>query len=153
MISKKITRTYYVLSGNGDFTIAGCDYDVSAGMLVEVPPRVEYSYSGQMTLLAISKPRWFAGNDTHTRGNPAVVRQIVSRTGAETSRLTRLVGFRLFGKSPANAFLRLNQRLWNKLPEPLMALGPVRSYGDLLHALASSDPGSTCASFQYLLSA
>lgn len=136
MISNKITRTYYILGGNGNFIIDGRDHDVSAGMLIEVPPKVEYSYSGKMTLLAICKPRWFSGNDTHTRHNPAVVRGDPPPAGNETSRLKRLIGLRLFGKSPANAFLRLNQVLWNKLPEPLIACRPMRSYGNLLHALA-----------------
>src|SRR6201997_4511048 len=73
MISKKITRTYYILSGSGHFTIADRRYDVSPGILVEVPPKVEYSYSGNMKLIAFSKPRWFRGNDTHTKWNPDVV--------------------------------------------------------------------------------
>ena len=52
MVSRKITRIYYILSGNGYFTIADRQYDVSPGMLVEVPPKVEYCYSGKMTLIA-----------------------------------------------------------------------------------------------------
>src|SRR5215472_11827985 len=74
MISKKIIRIYYVMSGSGYFTIADRRYDVQPGMLVEVPSKVEYSYSGKMNLLVFSKPRWFAGNDTHTKWNPDVVR-------------------------------------------------------------------------------
>jgi chemotaxis methyl-accepting protein methylase/mannose-6-phosphate isomerase-like protein (cupin superfamily) len=136
LVSKKITRMYYVLAGTGSFTIAGNDHDVRAGMLVEIPPKVEFSYSGKMTLLGISNPRWFAGNDTVTRWNPAVVPGELPETGDEPSRLKRCVGFRLFGKSPVGAFLRLNQRLWKMLPERLVALRPFRSYGDLLHALA-----------------
>src|SRR5215469_16572054 len=61
MVSKKIIRTYYVLSGSGYFTIADRKYDVSPGMLVEVPTDVEYCYSGKMKLIAFSKPRWFSG--------------------------------------------------------------------------------------------
>src|SRR3989304_1516023 len=57
MISRNITRIYYVLSGNGYFTIDDRKYDVRPGVLVEVPPKVEYSYSGTMTLLALSQPR------------------------------------------------------------------------------------------------
>lgn len=87
MISKKITRTYYIISGNGNFTIEGHVYNVSVGMLVEVPPKVEYSYSGRMTLLAISNPRWFAGNDTHTRWNPDVVSGRLSAAPNSRSRL------------------------------------------------------------------
>lgn len=73
MVSKKIVRTYYVLSGSGYFTIADRDYDVGPGMLVEVPTKVEYCYTGKMKLLAFSKPRWFSGNDTFTKWNPNVV--------------------------------------------------------------------------------
>ena len=62
MISKKITRIYYILEGSGHFIIGDDRYDVSPGMLVEVPPKIEYCYSGKMTLLAFSTPRWFSGN-------------------------------------------------------------------------------------------
>jgi mannose-6-phosphate isomerase-like protein (cupin superfamily)/SAM-dependent methyltransferase len=136
MISKKITRTYYVLCGNGYFTIADRKYDVSPGMLVEVPPRVEYSYSGQMKLIGISKPRWFHGNDTHTKWNPDVVRSDYPFAGDGGSRLTRLLRLRIFRKSPIGAYLKLNQLLWNKLPASLTALGPICSYGNFLHKLA-----------------
>src|ERR1700745_3901968 len=66
MISKKITRIYYVLSGSGQFTIADQKYDVTPGTLIEIPPKVEYCYSGKMTLIALSRPRGFNGNDTFT---------------------------------------------------------------------------------------
>src|ERR1700677_3863439 len=55
MVSKRITRTYYVLCGNGYFTIGGRRYDTGPGMLVEIPPNVEYCYSGKMKLIGISK--------------------------------------------------------------------------------------------------
>jgi mannose-6-phosphate isomerase-like protein (cupin superfamily)/SAM-dependent methyltransferase len=136
MISKRITRTYYVLCGSGYFTIADRKYDVSPGMLVEVPPKVEYSYSGKMKLIAISKPRWFNGNDTHTRWNPDVVRTDYPGAADSASRLTRIVRLRIFRKSPIGAYLRLNQLLWNKLPASFTALSPIRSYGNFLHMLA-----------------
>src|SRR5215467_6566621 len=135
MISKKITRIYYVLCGSGYFTIADRQYNVSPGMLVEVPPKVEYSYSGKMKLVALSKPRWFVGNDTHTKWNPDVVRADYPCAADGGSWLTRLVRLRIFGKSPINAYLRLNQRLWNKLPASFTALSPIRSYGYFLHTL------------------
>lgn len=135
MISKKITRTYYILSGNGNFTIEGHVYNVSVGMLVEVPPKVEYSYSGRMTLLAISNPRWFAGNDTHTRWNPDVVSGRLSAAPNSRSRLNRLISSRVLGKSPLNAYLRLNRYIWRKLPAQITELGFVRWYGTLLHRL------------------
>jgi chemotaxis methyl-accepting protein methylase/mannose-6-phosphate isomerase-like protein (cupin superfamily) len=136
MISKRITRTYYVLSGSGYFTIADHKYNVSPGMLVEVPPKVEYCYSGNMKLIGISKPRWFSGNDTHTKWNPDVVRTDYPCAADDASQLTRLVRLRIFRKSPIGAYLRLNQLLWNKLPASFTALGPIRSYGHFLHMLA-----------------
>ncbi len=136
MISKKITRTYYVLSGSGHFTIGERKYEVGPGMLVEVPPKVEYCYSGKMVLIALSKPRWFSGNDTFTKWNPDVVGHDSSDPLHYDSQLTRLVRLRLFGKVPANAFLRLNQRLWDSLPSSFAALSLVRLYGDFLHILA-----------------
>jgi mannose-6-phosphate isomerase-like protein (cupin superfamily) len=71
-ISKRIIRTYYVLEGKGYFTIENQNYNVEPGVLVEVPPKVEYSYSGTMKLLLISRPRLFEGNDKSTRLNPDV---------------------------------------------------------------------------------
>ena len=49
--------------------------------------------------------------------------------------LTRLIRLRIFGKSPISFYLRLNQRLWNKLPSSFTALGPIRLYGRCLHRL------------------
>jgi mannose-6-phosphate isomerase-like protein (cupin superfamily) len=73
MVSKALTRIYYVLEGTGIFTIDNQNYDVAAGLLVEVPPGVEYSYSGSMKILLVSHPRWFLGNEQTTRMNPDVV--------------------------------------------------------------------------------
>jgi mannose-6-phosphate isomerase-like protein (cupin superfamily) len=75
MISKALTRIYYVIDGTGVFTIDNEKYDVSPGLLVEVPPGVEYSYSGSMKILLVSHPRWFHGNEQMTRMNPDVVRE------------------------------------------------------------------------------
>ncbi|MDE3178652.1 MAG: methyltransferase domain-containing protein [Acidobacteriota bacterium] len=137
VVSRKIARTYYVLSGNGYFTIENRRYDVSPGMLVEVPPKVEYSYSGKMTLIGFARPRWFSGNDTHTRWNPDVTcRRCAASLPGRESRLERLARFSVAGKSPVHSFLRLNRRLWNHLPPNVCRRGPVRSYGGLVHALA-----------------
>src|SRR5215813_5507733 len=128
-VSKRITRIYYVLCGSGYFTISDRRYDVSRGMLVEVPPKVEYSYSGKMKLIAVSKPRWFSGNDRYTKWNPDVIQgdfPLVANGGS----------WKIFGKSPINVYLGLNRRWWKKLPASLSTLGPVRSYGDFLHTLA-----------------
>src|SRR6516165_9930813 len=136
IVSKKITRTYYVLSGTGHFTIADRRYDVSPGILVEVPPKVEYSYSGTMKLIAFSKPRWYIGNDTHTKWNPDVVQGDFLDVADSGSWLTQLVRLQIFGKSPIGIYLGLNRRLWNRLPTFFTTLGPIRSYGNFLHALA-----------------
>jgi len=92
MISRKITRTYYVLAGSGYFTIANQRYDVYPGMLVEVPPEVEYTYSGQMTLLGFGRPHWFRDNDTHTRWNTDVTTCEQGPLPGHESLWTRLVG-------------------------------------------------------------
>jgi hypothetical protein len=73
IISKKLTRIYYILEGKGYFTIENKKYDVEPGMLIEVPPNIEYSYSGTMKLLLISNPRWFRGNEEVTKKNPDVI--------------------------------------------------------------------------------
>jgi mannose-6-phosphate isomerase-like protein (cupin superfamily) len=73
MISKALTRLYYIIEGTGVFTIDNQKYDVGPGLLVEVPPGVEYSYSGSMNVLLVSHPRWFHGNEQMTRKNPDVV--------------------------------------------------------------------------------
>ena len=50
-------------------------------------------------------------------------------------RLAELVRLRIFGKSPVNAYLRLNELLWKALPSSLTALRPLRSYGHFLNEL------------------
>jgi chemotaxis methyl-accepting protein methylase len=137
MVSRKITRTYYVLSGSGYFTIDNRQYNVSPGMLVEVPPKVEYTYSGKMTLIGYARPRWFKGNDIHTRWNPdATCRQDGASLPGRESRLTRLTRVSVFGKSPVRAFLRLNGQYWSRIPSRVTRLGLVRSYGNFVHGLA-----------------
>ena len=73
IISKALTRIYYIIEGTGVFTIDNQKYDVVPGLLVEVPPGVEYSYSGSMKIFLVSYPRWFEGNERTTRKNPDVV--------------------------------------------------------------------------------
>jgi chemotaxis methyl-accepting protein methylase/mannose-6-phosphate isomerase-like protein (cupin superfamily) len=135
MVSKKITRTYYVLAGTGYFTIDNQRYEVGPGILVEVPPGIEYCYSGTMTLIGISKPRWFSGNDTFTRWNPDVVQRDSADLNRRESWGTRLARAKIFGKSPVHLWLRANQVLWERCPESITAIRPVRRYGDFLHML------------------
>jgi SAM-dependent methyltransferase len=135
MVSNRITRTYYIISGSGYFTIEDRKYPVSSGMLVEVPPKVEYSYSGQMRLILFQRGRWLPRNDTHTKWNPDVVQGDFPRAADGDSSLARLAKFQVFGKSPINAYLRLNRVLWSNLPESFTALSPIRQYGNFLHFL------------------
>lgn len=92
MISKEITRTYYIVSGTGCFTIDSRRYDVQPGMLVEVPPKIEYCYSGKMTLICFSRPRWFKGNEKITKWNPDVVGDKLPPIKDQLSWFRRLVG-------------------------------------------------------------
>jgi mannose-6-phosphate isomerase-like protein (cupin superfamily) len=91
MISKALTRIYYIIEGTGSFTIDDQRYDVVPGLIVEVPPGVEYSYSGAMRILLVSHPRWFEGNERMTRNNPEVVTEdgVVGMIG---KRLRRYLG-------------------------------------------------------------
>jgi SAM-dependent methyltransferase len=137
MVSKRITRTYYVLSGSGYFTIDNDRYNVSPGMLVEVPPKVEYTYSGRMTLLGIASGRWSPDNETHTRWNPdSTCRRDPNSLPGRESRLTRLSRVRIAGKSPVGAFLKFNKWLWKRLPSRIERLPITRRYGNCVHAIA-----------------
>jgi SAM-dependent methyltransferase len=49
--------------------------------------------------------------------------------------LTKAVRFRLFGKSPASFYLRLNERIWNWLPSQVRDWSLIRAYGEWLHTL------------------
>jgi chemotaxis methyl-accepting protein methylase len=44
--------------------------------------------------------------------------------------------FTVFGKSPIGVFFRLNEMFWKCLPAGATRLGPVRAYGNGLHAIA-----------------
>ena len=137
MISKKITRTYYILSGSGSFTIDNCRYAVGPGMLVEVPPKVEYTYSGKMTLVAFSRPGWSFGNDRHTRWNADVFGADFAAPLPNVKWRSRILRWRIFGISPVAAGVRVNQAVWNLLPIAVTSVAPLRRYGGLLHKLAA----------------
>ncbi len=49
--------------------------------------------------------------------------------------LAKAARLRVFGKSPANFYLRLNKRIWHRLPSCLRDWPPIRSYGAWLHTL------------------
>lgn len=54
------------------FTIEDERKDVEPGNLVEIPPGVKYTYSGEMKLLLIMQPPWFEGNEEIKGKNPDV---------------------------------------------------------------------------------
>ena len=93
MISKALTRIYYIIEGAGSFTIDNQKYDVIPGLIVEVPPGVEYSYSGSMKILLVSHPRWFEGNERMTRNNLDVVGEdgIATKIGNRLRRYLRRI--------------------------------------------------------------
>jgi chemotaxis methyl-accepting protein methylase len=136
MVSRKITRTYYILSGEGYFTIDDRKYTVGPEMVVEVPPGVEYTYSGKMKLFIVSRPRWFRGNDTFTRWNPDVVGSDRLQPPDPHPVQTRLVKWRIFGRSPVTVYLLLNRWVWHRLPAAVTGSGPMRTYGKFLNFLA-----------------
>ncbi|MDY6766065.1 MAG: cupin domain-containing protein [Candidatus Nanohaloarchaea archaeon] len=72
IVSREIIHVYYVIDGSGTFTIDGTEHAVGTDDVVEVPPGVEYTYSGEMTLLLVMAPPWFEGNEEIVRDNPAV---------------------------------------------------------------------------------
>ncbi len=110
MISKKITRIHYILSGAGHFIIDGRRYDVTSGMVVEVPPKVEYSYSGRMRLVAFCMPGWRFGNDWHTKWNEDAVGVGFSAPLPNGSWGSRILRWRIFRKSAVTAFLVASRR-------------------------------------------
>lgn len=137
VISKKITRSYYILSGKGYFIIDNQKYDVLPGMFVEIPPKVEFCYSGKMTLLGFCKPRWFSGADIYTKWNPDVVDEdFPCNLDNRKPLLTRVAALKIFGKSPLNFFLRFHQRLWSHLPSSVVSFAPAARYGNFLQRLS-----------------
>ena len=53
---KTITHTYYILKGEGTFTIDGDTKEVESGQVVGIPKDVEFAYTGEMELLLVIAP-------------------------------------------------------------------------------------------------
>ena len=49
--------------------------------------------------------------------------------------LEKAARLQFFGKSPASFYLRLNKRMWERLPSSVRNFHPVRYYGNWLHTL------------------
>ncbi len=69
VIANTFSHIYYVLSGKGIFIINNKKYKVRKGMLVEIPPKVEFAHSGKMEFLEIINPPFDAKNIKITRSN------------------------------------------------------------------------------------
>jgi chemotaxis methyl-accepting protein methylase len=52
-----------------------------------------------------------------------------------SKRLAKAADLRLLGKSPANFYLRLNRRIWQRLPSRMRDWPLIRTYGAWLHTL------------------
>lgn len=57
-LDKESDTSYYVLNGEGKFFIEDKEFSVKKGDLVFIPKNTKYKDSGQLTLLAISCPRF-----------------------------------------------------------------------------------------------
>jgi SAM-dependent methyltransferase len=101
--------------------------------VIQVPPKVEYSYSGKMTLIHFQIGRWY--NISHTKWSPDVIRGDFPSLAASKLSLSRLAKIRIFGKSPIGIYLRFNRVLWNNLPGSFTTHAPIRFYGNFLHRL------------------
>ena len=73
-------------------------------------------------------------SDKHARSSPEVDGN--SAQGKEENEwLRRLLRATVFGKSPCNAYLRLNEALWKRLPWSISASRPMRLYGNFIHRI------------------
>lgn len=72
IISKECTHIYYILEGMGEFCLNGKINKVEKGSMIEIPPHVEFTYSGEMKLLLTMNPPWFEGNSETVKKNPNV---------------------------------------------------------------------------------
>jgi mannose-6-phosphate isomerase-like protein (cupin superfamily) len=73
VIAEGLTHTYYILEGNGTFEIGADIVNVSAGNMLEIPPKIEFSYSGKMKLLLLMSPPFAEGKVESTKPNSKVV--------------------------------------------------------------------------------
>ncbi|MDR1197266.1 MAG: cupin domain-containing protein [Candidatus Nomurabacteria bacterium] len=62
--SDTATQTWYIIEGRGTFVLDGERFDVNAGDLVSVPPKVKKYYLGKMKMVLITSPT-FNPDDEH----------------------------------------------------------------------------------------
>ena len=63
--------------------------------------------------------------------------------------MAKAARLQVLGKSPAGFYLRLNKRIWERLPSRVRNFHPVRFYGTWLHTLVRlrADANSISARF------
>ena len=54
--NKRSNKIYYVLEGEGKFSIDGNVFDVKKGEVIEIKPNSEFVFAGKMKLLLIMAP-------------------------------------------------------------------------------------------------
>jgi quercetin dioxygenase-like cupin family protein len=67
-----ITHLYYILEGELTFEADGEKFTAKTGQLVEIPPQVEFVYTGKAKLLLILSPPFRPDAIEETRPNPGV---------------------------------------------------------------------------------
>jgi len=87
-----------------------------------------------MKVITLSKLR-FSSGDTDSGPGPIIVPEPVPGATDRRTWIIRLAEWRIFGRSPAGVYLRLNYRLWHNLPEYFISSAPMRWYGRFLHTL------------------
>ncbi len=62
--TERSTRVYYILSGSGEFLLAGRPaFQAATGDAVVVPRGVAYDFTGDMTYLVVNGPAFADGDD------------------------------------------------------------------------------------------
>src|SRR5215472_4033822 len=105
--------------------------------------RKQRKFRHQIVMRLINRPtEWFVECPSH--GSSPFLRQSTrsrwwSRRGSVlNSKVSHLIlakaaRFQVLGKSPASFYLRLNRRVWERLPSRMRDSNLVRSYGAWLH--------------------
>lgn len=60
LTQQEVEFNYYVIEGNGYFTLNGEEQEVSKGDLIVVAPGTKYTFGGKLKMLLINTPRWSA---------------------------------------------------------------------------------------------
>jgi mannose-6-phosphate isomerase-like protein (cupin superfamily) len=54
--SDEITHLYYIIDGNGQFTLNDQILEAKSGDLIEIPPKTRFTFKGKMKLILIMEP-------------------------------------------------------------------------------------------------